>query len=258
MSGLTKIDGQRQIEDLSIPKGALKADFLAGGNLDLTNGNNDATLTGLIAGTTAFDAVNLSQMQAAIAAAIVGAMQYRGVLDASVATGIALDGAKTGDFFYISVAGTLNGIQFNIGDHLVVNADITDFSVDGAGKIDIIDNTEASDILRTSDVVNDTVTGGVAVPLSAQQGVVLQGLIDALELNWVERVFGESKAVTNNVAVIPALANIPVKAGTARVFLNGMRMALTDDYTINETTGVITFTFNLKTPKDTVLVDYEY
>lgn len=260
MSGLTQIDGQRQIEDLSIGKGKLLSDFLAGGNLNLTGSNNNATITGLAAGTIANDAVNYAQMNSAIAAALVGSMSYKGTIDASVATGVTLDGAAVGDFYLVSVAGTLDGIIYNIGDHLIVNVAITDFDVDGAGKIDIIDNTEASDILRSSDIIDNLTTGGTGDVLSAQQGVVLKGLIDGLQANFDERVFGEVPVVTDGSAVLPALANIPVNAGTARVYLNGMRMFIggSNDYTINETTGVITFTFNLKDPKDTVAVDYEY
>jgi hypothetical protein len=173
----TEIDLERQSQDGTLVKGKLKADFLEGGNLDLTGGNNNATITGLAAGSSANDAVNLAQLNAAVS----GSMSYKGTIDASIATGEALDGAIVGDFFLVSAAGVLDGISFSVGDHLVVNTNITDFSVDGAGKIDIIDNTESSDILRTSDVVNDLTTGGTTVPLSAQQGVVLKGITDDLQ-----------------------------------------------------------------------------
>jgi len=256
---ITEIDGARQIQDTTITKGKIVADFLDGANLNLTAGNNNATLTGLAAGVANEDAVNKGQLDSAISAALTGGMHYQGVIDASVAAGTALDGAAIGDFFYVSVAGTLDSIAFNVGDHLVVNAAITDFSVDGAGKINIIDNTESSDIIRTSDIINDLVTGGTSDALSAQQGVVLKGLVDGLTANWTERVFHEKPATTNGSAVLPALSNIPVKAGTARVYLNGMRMEVGsgNDYTINEATGVITFEYNMKT-KSKVIVDYEY
>lgn len=178
---LQKIDLERQSQDQSLPLSKVVQDFLNGSNWNITNSNNNATISGLAAGTLANDAVNKSQMEAAIAAAITGAMNYRGTLDASDPTGAALDGASKGDFFLISTAGTLDGKVFNIGDHLVVNTDITDFSVDGAGKIDIVDNTESTDILRTSNIIDDLVTGGTSDVLSAQQGVVLKGLVDALQ-----------------------------------------------------------------------------
>lgn len=260
MGGLTQIDGSRQIENTTITKAKIVADFLDGGNLNLTDSNNNATITGLAAGALANDAVNYAQLNSAIAAALVGSMNYIGTIDASVAAGTALDGASKGDFFLVSTAGTLDGIVFNIGDHLVVNVDITDFSVDGAGKIDIVDNTESSDILRSGDIIDNLTTGGTGDVLSAQQGVVLKGLIDDVQADFDERVFGEAPTVTHNSAVLPAVANIPINPGTARVYLNGLRQFVggANDYTINETTGVVTFTFNLKDPKDTVLIDYEY
>jgi len=309
MAGLTKIDLKRQSQDGTLDKAKLEADFLNGGDLNLTNGNNDATITGLSAGVNANDAVNLAQLNAALS----GSMSYKGVIDASVAAGTALDGAAIGDFFLVSVAGTLDGIAFNVGDHLVVNTAITDFDVDGAGKIDIIDNTESLDIIRSSDVQNNLTTVATGDVLDAAQGKVLKDVqdlqqteIDAIEtgaglaadgtyvtpsgsnyidastslasadslldaqikvnedaialINGVVDVYSEEPTVTDGSAVLPALANIPVLAGTARVYLNGLRQLVGggNDYTINETTGVITFSSVLKDPKDTVIVDYKY
>lgn len=202
----TEIDLERQSQDLSLTKAKLKANFLDGANLNLTDGNNDATIEGLAIGTANDHAVNKGQMDAAIAASIVGGMTYKGTIDASDASGATLDGGKAGDFYYVSVAGTLDGKAFNIGDHLVVNADITDFSVDGAGKIDIVDNTESSDILRTSDVVNDLTTGGIAVPLSAQQGVVLKGLADDLQTE-VDAIEAGAGLDTDGTYIAPSGSN---------------------------------------------------
>lgn len=253
MAGLTQIDLKRQSEDGTLNHEKLETDFLNGADLDITGGNNNATITGLANGVNPRDAVTKAQLDAIV---VSGGMTYQGTLDASDPTGVALDGASKGDFFYISVAGTLDGIAFNVGDHLVVNDDITDFSVDGAGKIDIIDNTESSDILRDSDIQNNLTTTVAGDVLDATQGKILKDLIDALGTD----VYGEAPVVTGGSPVLPALANIPVLAGTARVYLNGLRQyeGGGNDYTINEATGVITFNFNLKNPKDTVLVDYKY
>lgn len=175
---IQQIDLEVQSQDLSLNKAKLKANFLEGANLNLTDGNNNATITGLANGVNPTDAVTKAQLDALT---IDGGMTYRGVLDASDASGVALDGAKKGDYFYISVAGTLDGLDFNVTDHLVVNADITDFSVDGSGKIDKVDNTESTDILRDSDIVDDLTTGGSTNVLSAEQGKVLKGITDALQ-----------------------------------------------------------------------------
>lgn len=252
----TEIDGLGQIQDSTITRAKIVADFLEGSNLDLTGGNNDATLTGLANGVANDDAVNKGQMDAAISAAITGGMTYIGTLDAS-AVGSQLDDRNKGDFFLISAAGTIDGLDFSIGDHLVVSDNITGSAY--TGKIDKIDNTESDDIIRSGDVVDDLTTGGTDVPLSAEQGKVLKGLTDANAKRLNERVFGENPARTIGSPTLPALANIPVTNGALRVYLNGLRMfeGSGNDYTVNYSTGVITFEYNMKN-KDNVLCDYEY
>jgi len=311
---ITQIDLKRQSQDATLNHEKLEADFLNGSDKDLTNGNNDATITGLRDGTAASqDASTVKQMEVAIAAALSGsgAMTYIGALNASNPLGPSLDGASKGDFWIITIPGTLDGIAFAVGDHLIANADIVDFSVDGSGKIDIVDNTESTDILRDSDVQNNLTTVATGDVLDASQGKVLKDTADALEIE-VEAIktgaglnangtytpdagsdyitgatslknadsllddqikanadaitalsndaFGEAPTVTNGSPTLAALSNIPVSTGTARVYLNGIRQFIggSNDYTIVESTGVITFTSNLKTPKDVVLVDYRY
>lgn len=175
---ITQIDAKRQMQDATLSKEKLQADFLEGANLDLTGGNNDATLGGLAAGSLANDAVNKAQMEAAITAAVTGGMTYKGVIDASDATGVTLDGALAGDFYVVSVAGVLDGKSFSIGDHLIVNTDITDFDVDGAGKIDKVDNTESDDILRDADIQNNLTTSVAGSVLDASQGKILKDVQD--------------------------------------------------------------------------------
>ena len=309
---LQKIDLERQSQDGSLNKAKLKADFLDGSNLDLTGGNNDAGIVGLAPASVPNGAVIKSQMESAISAALVGGMTYKGVIDASALTGETLDGSKAGDYYYVSVAGNLDSLDFQVKDHLVVNADITDFSVDGAGKIDKVDNTESDDIIRDADIKNNLTTSVAGSVLDASQGKILKDKQDLMvtEINSIEsgaglaadgsynqpsgsnyidaatslanadslldsqakanadaiaafgtEVYGEKPVVSDGVAVLPALSNIPVKAGTARIYLNGMRQdeGAGNDYVINETTGVITFNFNLKAPnKDKVQVDYKY
>jgi len=54
--------GSTQILDASINRPKLSADFLNGSNWDITDGNNNFTITGLVAGTNPFDAVNYQQL----------------------------------------------------------------------------------------------------------------------------------------------------------------------------------------------------
>ena len=102
-------------------------------------------------------------------------MTYKGAYNAS-GPDSQLNNAWKGDFYIISTGGTAFGKSWDVGDHLIVNTDVT--GTPTSGQIDKVDNTESPDLLRNGDVVNDLATGGTDVPLSAQQGLVLKGLID--------------------------------------------------------------------------------
>lgn len=103
---------------------------------------------------------------------------------------------------------------------------------------------------------NDATITGLASPVNSDDAAT-KGYVDGLIGNT--SVFGEAPTVTNGSPTLSALANTPVAANTQRVYLNGVRQKEggSDDYTIVDATGVITFTFNLTTG-DVVLVDYEY
>ena len=86
--------------------------------------------------------------------ALVGGVEYKGTFDASAGNYNALADSEVGDMYYVNVAGTINGIDWQIGDYLLVNAD-------GATNVTKIDNTESSDIVRlnaTQTLTNKTLT----------------------------------------------------------------------------------------------------
>lgn len=101
------------------------------------------------------DAVSKSQMEAAISASLQpDALVYKGTFDASAGNYTALDNASQGDFYKISVAGTIGSYDWAVGDNLIVNKDVTGTPLEA--DIDKIDNTESADILRTGDISTDT------------------------------------------------------------------------------------------------------
>ena len=59
---LNQIDLKRQSENQTLNWEKLELDFLNGSDFNLTNGNNDATITGLKNGVSANDAVNYQQL----------------------------------------------------------------------------------------------------------------------------------------------------------------------------------------------------
>jgi hypothetical protein len=76
---------------------------------------------------------------------VIGGLNYKGKYDASIGVPD-LTNAEKGWFYKVSAAGNVYGIDWEVGDHLIVNADmggILDFD-----KIDKIDNTESISVLN--------------------------------------------------------------------------------------------------------------
>jgi hypothetical protein len=88
-------------------------------------------------------------MEAALTAFAAGLI-YKGVFDASAGNYNAITNPSQGDFYKVSVAGTIGAVAWEVGDMLIVNKDVV--GVPTAADIDKIDNTEAADILRTGDI----------------------------------------------------------------------------------------------------------
>jgi hypothetical protein len=250
----TQIRGNTQIKVNSIDRIKLVLDFLGGVDWDITNGIGNATITGLKDGVNPRDAVNVQQLQVAVSG-LSGGLEYKGSLDAS-AIGTTLDNAEKGDFYVIGTAGVIAGIDFQVGDHLIINKDVV--GTPTAVDIEKIDNSEALDIIRAANVVDNLTSTSSTDVLSAGQGKILKDLIDALSAQVHTKVYGEAPTVTTGLAVVSATNNLPIM-GTLRVYLNGLRMAegAGCDYTVNYSTGVITFEYPLQA-NDYVAVDYEF
>ncbi len=252
----TEIRGGEQIKNLTILREDLVSDFLGGANWDISGGTNSHTITGLADGVANDDAVNKGQMDSAISG-LVG-MVYKGVIDvATPAPDLDAIDNSAGDMYKVSVGGTYLGETWSIGDMLIVNKDVAAGTTITSADVDKVDNTEADDIIRTTDVVDNVTSVGVTdAPLSANQGYVLDQAIAALEANDYTYVPLASYAVTNNSPTIAVLANAPA-TGREKVFLNGLRMlgGSGNDYTIAGTQ--ITFEYNLHT-NDVAAVEYDY
>ena len=83
------------------------------------------------------------------------ALNYKGSYNANTATP-ALTSALKGDFYIVSVAGTLDSIALNVGDHIVFNQNSANPVL--SSYFDVIDNTDAvaSVNTKTGVVVLDT------------------------------------------------------------------------------------------------------
>lgn len=102
---------------------------------------------------------------------VVGGMQYMGVIDAS-AVAVYPAGAEKGDYYVASVAGTIDGTEFGLGDWMVYNGT----------NWDKVDNTESiSGIKVGAEVLGGVpeITAGTGVEVSAAGGVITVGGVDA-------------------------------------------------------------------------------
>jgi hypothetical protein len=147
-----------ELTDLSIASAS--ADYLTYDNTTGEFGANvDTTVTAA-----STNLVTSGAVESAIATAIVGGVNYKGTWAITTATtdfsGITLP-VKKGYLYLVTGTGpaTVDGIEWNPGDYLMVNADV---AAGGslAGKVDKIDNTEAADIVRldaTQTLTNKTI-----------------------------------------------------------------------------------------------------
>jgi hypothetical protein len=79
------------------------------------------------------------KVKSVVDAAVVGGVTYQGTFDASSPAD--LSNASKGDLYIISVAGSYQGQDWAVGDHLLINADMGG-TLD-PNKIDKVDNTDA-------------------------------------------------------------------------------------------------------------------
>lgn len=148
-------------------------------------------------------AVPLSAEQGVTLKALIDAMSnglvYRGLFDASVGTWPS--DPSQGDFYKVSVAGTINGVDLSSGDMLIANKDVTGASA--AADWDVIDNTEAADILRWGDLSTAIDLGGAGASdtMIASQKAIKQyvdDMVAALGGGEVKVKVDKNKLVTGD------------------------------------------------------------
>jgi len=108
-----------------------------GGGATTLNGLSDVNITSVANGQ--IIAYNHTSGQWENQTGLTGGLTYKGSFNATTGTPSLLN-AVQGDFYVISVAGTIYGQTWNVGDHLLINADMGGV-IDNA-KIDKVDNTD--------------------------------------------------------------------------------------------------------------------
>jgi len=182
--------GISQIQDLTINRPKLQLDFLDGTNWDITNGNNDATITGLAAGVNANDAVNFQQLtdlfegiKKRFVARVKAQTNVSALTGTQTVDGVALvDGdtilldqqtTTTQDGLWIVRAGAWERHPFwdvgeDVGAYFVFVKEGTD---DNKGFV--CTNNTGSDIIGTDDLVFIQSSG--AGTISADNGITMTG-----------------------------------------------------------------------------------
>src|SRR5210317_91888 len=98
-----------------------------------------ATSAEATAGTDDLTSMTPLKVKSVVDAAVVGGVTYQGTFDASSPAD--LSNASKGDLYIITVAGSYQGQDWAVGDHLLINADMGG-TLDPA-KIDKVDNTDS-------------------------------------------------------------------------------------------------------------------
>lgn len=214
---------------------------IATGNANATNLNSGAIVfkTGNITGGTGvkgaviIDALNLNMSSKKIVSladptanqdaatkyyvdsAVVGALVYQGTFDASAGDYTAITNPLKGWFYIVTVAGTISGIDWQVGDNLVINKNVTGNPV--AADVDKIDNTEAPDILRTSDLSSAKIFVGsssnLAAPVDMSGDATISNtgalsLAAGIKKTWARESFTLDATDISNKYV--TLANVPI------------------------------------------------
>ena len=145
-------------ETMTLTNKTLSADNNTITDLTLSNLKSGVLVTDLKTGSQADDTTIASAkaVQAAIAAAQVAAMQYRGAWQITADATSDMSGLESflpiykGDVFAITGTGPveIGGIEYNPGDHLIANVDISDASGLVPANFDMIDSTESEDLVR--------------------------------------------------------------------------------------------------------------
>ena len=128
-------------------------------------------------------------------AGLSNALEFKGSFDASGALPTTI---SVGDFYKVSVAGLVGGVDLNVGDNIIAIVDktsgvtINDFAV--------IDNTESADLLRDGDVSTDadfTVDGGKLTTRTA-----IKTLVDSATAAATINFINETVTLTGDTATL--------------------------------------------------------
>lgn len=155
----TKFWGSDHIEDVSISLAKLEADFLNGTDWDITDGNNNATITGLVDPTNAQDAATKNYVDGLVD----GSLKQPEAYDPTVTSNYPLtyggNSVEAGDSFRITAAGTMGSRTVNVEDLLIALVDNPGASTDADWMVAESNRDQATEtILGLSKIATQALT----------------------------------------------------------------------------------------------------
>lgn len=237
--GFTKIRGTTQILEKSITSAQLADDagialgqltdgaelFKRDGSVAMTGdfNANGHKITGLAAVTDAnadSDAASVAYVKAKISS-IVGPLEYKGIFDASAGT---FPAANLGDFYKVTVAGTIDGLELAVGDMIIANK----AGASKAADFDKIDNTDAvtsvagrvgAVVLKLADLTDVTATADEVNYLSGAKSNI-QAQLDKISGDTASQLQAETtRATAAEEALNTALSTEITRAKAAEATL---------------------------------------
>lgn len=192
---------------------------------------------------TVTQAVDLDQMEIDIAA-LANGMVYKGDWDASSGSFPGSGSAQIGWFYYVSVAGTVGGVSFSVGDNIVAIADNASTSTYASNW----SKHDQTDAVTAVVGLNGSITkSGLLSALNVEDGadvtdatnVTAAGaLMDSEVTNLAQVKAFDSTDYATSAQGTTADAALPKAGGTMTGALLGTSATFSGDVTLNATTSI--------------------
>ena len=189
-------------------------------------------------------------------------MNYKGAFDVSGASFDDISPAEEGDLYKIVGIATIDGIQLDNGDMVVVNTTIATVTGTDVTKID---NTETADLMHeTTQLINDdtfTAVTDSTVPSADSVKNYTDGLVNTIKKDAFtehSEEFTPGSNITAGTDFPIALAFQSAIGNTVDVFVNGVTLD-SGEYTHTVGTNLVTVNLEyLLETTDVIKITYEY
>jgi len=151
-----------------------------------------------------------------------GGLVYRGSYNATTSNP-SLINAKKGDFYIVTVGGSLAGVNLNVGDHIVFNTDSADPVL--STYFDVIDNTDAvSSVNSQTGVVNLNLDNLSDVTYTAGAGIDGKVLTyDHANTTWKAEATGGISSVNGDSGPAVTLDTDNISEGSSNLYFTNAR-----------------------------------